>query len=110
MSQNPNQQFQKQFQKQMQDARQRQMQAAWQQQQQAGDSPAREKGGCARAFAFVLTLFASTIGFAVLCGGGGYLAVLLATESDDTAVVGAVAGGVLALILGFIAAVRAARK
>lgn len=110
MNQNPNQQFQQQFKKQMDDARQRQMAGAWyQQQQQAGAYPVKEKSGCMKAFSFVFAFLISSVVFGVVCGGAGYFAVGFATSDSDVATIGAIGGGVLALILAFITAVRAAR-
>lgn len=112
--QNPNQRFQQQAQqqlkKQMDDARQRQMQGAWyQQQQQAGAYPVPQRGGCARAFSFVLTLLVGSVVLGVFCGGGGYFAVGFATSDSDVAIIGAIGGGILALILALVLAIRAAR-
>jgi hypothetical protein len=111
MNQNPNQRFQQQMQKQMQDQRQRQMQAAWYAQQQAeGRIPARPRSGCARIGTFVGTLVLSVIGFGILCGGIGFLAGGLLGDGDDTAVLGAIVGGIVAILLSVINASRATAR
>ncbi len=98
------------FKKQMDDMRQRQMQGAWyQQQQQAGAYPVKERGGCAKAFSFVLTLLVGSVVLGVFCGGGAYFAAGFATNDSDVAIFGAIGGGILALILALILAIRAAR-
>ena len=113
MNQNPNQRFQQQVQQQQQQ-RQRQMAGyAWQQEQkrkaQAGELP-RERGGCARSLAAIGTFVGTLIVLGLVCGGIGFLGGGILGESDDTAMLGAVLGGVVALIGAFISAGRAANN
>ncbi len=109
MRPNPNQQFQQQ-----QQQRQRQMAGyAWQQEQkrkaQAGELP-RKRGGCARAIAAIGTFVLSLVVLGAVCGGIGFLAGGILGESDDTAMLGAIAGGIIAFIAAGISANKAANK
>ena len=139
MKQNPHQQFQQQVQRQQQQRQRQQAGYAWQQQQkqqkqlqqqqqirqrqmegyawqQEQDDMAmyapvtQQRGGCARAFSAVWTFAISLIVLGVFLGVGGYFAGGIVGGSDDTAMLGAIVGGLIAFIWAGINANRAANN
>jgi hypothetical protein len=108
MQKNPNQQAFDRFQKQNEALRQRQMQAAWMQQNYHA-KPSHKSSGPMRVIGFLMTLGISGLLLTALCGGATWLAVALASQNEDTAVIGLIGGGIVGLMLAFIAASQTLR-
>jgi hypothetical protein len=62
-----------------------------------------------RVIAFLMTLGISGLLLTALCGGATWLAVALATQNDETAVLGLIVGGIVGLMLALVAASQTLR-
>jgi len=85
---------------------------AWQQQ---GNQPAyvpvaEARGGCARTLAAIGTFVGTLVVLGLVCGGAGFLAGGILGQSDDTAMLGLIAGGLIAFIGAGISANKAANS